>query len=134
MSSAIEETTTCTVIGGGPAGMVLSLLLARARVKVTMLEKHADFLRDFRGDTVHPTTMRLLDDLGLYEKFAALPQGKIRSSTLDMPDGDSVTVGDFRRLHRKALIACVFRAAEWRHKEVELAAHQLLQHLDEVAA
>ena len=61
----MSEKTTCAVVGGGPAGMVLGLLLARAGVEVTVLEKHGDFLRDFRGDTVHPTTLRLLDELGL---------------------------------------------------------------------
>ena len=56
----MSESTTCAIVGGGPAGMVLGLLLARAGVEVTLLEKHADFLRDFRGDTVHPSTLRLL--------------------------------------------------------------------------
>ena len=60
-----NERTTCLVVGGGPAGMVLGLLLARAGVPVTVLEKHADFLRDFRGDTVHASTLTLLDELGL---------------------------------------------------------------------
>ncbi|BBY20675.1 hypothetical protein MSTO_08800 [Mycobacterium stomatepiae] len=69
----MTDKTTCVVVGGGPAGMVLGLLLARAGVEVTLLEKHGDFLRDFRGDTVHPTTLRLLDELGLWERFAALP-------------------------------------------------------------
>jgi 2-polyprenyl-6-methoxyphenol hydroxylase-like FAD-dependent oxidoreductase len=59
----VSETTTCAVVGGGPAGLFLGLLLARAGVQVTVLEKHADFLRDFRGDTVHPVTMRLLESL-----------------------------------------------------------------------
>ena len=72
------ETTTCAIIGGGPAGMVLGLLLARAGVEVTLLEKHGDFLRDFRGDTVHPTTLRLLDELGLWGRFAALPHSEVR--------------------------------------------------------
>lgn len=92
--------TTCAVIGGGPAGMVLGLLLARAGIDVTVLEKHADFLRDFRGDTVHPTTMRLLDELGLFERFAALPQSKVQQASLEI-GGQSVTMVDFRRLHRQ---------------------------------
>ncbi len=71
------EQTTCVVAGGGPAGMVLGLLLARAGVDVTVLEKHGDFLRDFRGDTVHPATLRLLDDLGLGEEFARLPVSRV---------------------------------------------------------
>jgi 2-polyprenyl-6-methoxyphenol hydroxylase-like FAD-dependent oxidoreductase len=79
--------------------MVLALLLARARVEVTVLEKHADFLRDFRGDTVHPATLSLLDDLGLAERFAALPQRHI--STVQLPIGpgrELLTVGDFSAL------------------------------------
>src|SRR5215218_7599058 len=68
------ERTTCLVVGGGPAGMVLGLLLARAGVAVTVVEKHGDFLRDFRGDTVHASTLALLDELGLGERFAALPR------------------------------------------------------------
>ncbi|TMR94249.1 FAD-dependent oxidoreductase [Nonomuraea basaltis] len=71
------ERTTCCVVGGGPAGLMLGLLLARAGVEVTVLEKHGDFLRDFRGDTVHPTTLELLVDLGLYEKFARLQQTRL---------------------------------------------------------
>lgn len=70
------ETTTCAIIGGGPAGMVLGLLLARAGVQVTLLEKHGDFLRDFRGDTVHPTTMRLLDELGLWNALRLCPTAR----------------------------------------------------------
>lgn len=95
----MTETTTCAVIGGGPAGMVLGLLLARAGVEVTLLEKHGDFLRDFRGDTVHPTTMRLLDELGLWERFAALPHSEVHSAKFES-DGRSVTYVDFRRLRQ----------------------------------
>ena len=95
----MAETTTCAIIGGGPAGMVLGLLLARAGVEVTLLEKHGDFLRDFRGDTVHPTTMRLLDELGLWERFAALPFTEVRKAKFDS-DGRSVTYVDFERLHQ----------------------------------
>ena len=90
--------TTCVVAGGGPAGMVLGLLLARAGVAVTVLEKHADFLRDFRGDTVHASTIRLLDELGLGPAFRALPQSRLQNLELPQPDGLAVTLGDFRRL------------------------------------
>jgi 2-polyprenyl-6-methoxyphenol hydroxylase-like FAD-dependent oxidoreductase len=95
----MAETTACAIIGGGPAGMVLGLLLARAGVEVTLLEKHGDFLRDFRGDTVHPTTLRLLDELGLWERFAALPHSEVRSARFES-DGRSVTYVDFGRLER----------------------------------
>lgn len=93
------ETTTCAIIGGGPAGMVLGLLVARAGVQVTLMEKHGDFLRDFRGDTVHPTTMRLLDELGLWEPFAALPFTEVRTAKLES-NGRSVTYVDFERLRQ----------------------------------
>jgi 2-polyprenyl-6-methoxyphenol hydroxylase-like FAD-dependent oxidoreductase len=80
--------------------MVLGLLLARAGVEVTVLEKHADFLRDFRGDTVHPTTLRLLDELGLWERFAALPHSEVTQGAFESNDGHRVTFVDFRRLHQ----------------------------------
>src|SRR4030081_1599782 len=92
------ERTTCCVIGGGPAGMVLGLLLARAGVEVTVLEKHGDFLRDFRGDTVHPSTLQLLDSLGLGERFAKLPQSQLREVAFPIDVDRSVVVADFRRL------------------------------------
>lgn len=93
------EETTCVIAGGGPAGVVLGLLLARAGVDVTLLEKHGDFLRDFRGDTVHPTTLRLLDELGLWERFAALPYSEVRNATVES-NGRPVTYVDFGRLHQ----------------------------------
>lgn len=91
------ESTTCAIVGGGPAGMVLGLLLARAGVEVTVLEKHADFFRDFRGDTVHPVTLTLLDDLGLYPQFKALPHSEVEKAEFTFA-GRQVTVADFRLL------------------------------------
>ena len=95
----MSEKTTCAVVGGGPAGLFLGLLLARAGVEITVLEKHANFLRDFRGDTVHPVTMRLLDELGLFEKFEKLPHTKVEKAQYDL-DGHLFTVVDFRRLRQ----------------------------------
>jgi 2-polyprenyl-6-methoxyphenol hydroxylase-like FAD-dependent oxidoreductase len=89
--------TTCLVVGGGPAGMVLGLLLARAGVAVTVLEKHPDFLRDFRGDTVHASTLTLLDELGLGARFAALPQRRLSRATVQL-DAGTVRIGDLSRL------------------------------------
>ena len=77
--------------------MVLGLLLARAGVAVTVLEKHADFLRDFRGDTVHASTLTLLDELGLGARFAALPQRRLDRATVQL-DAGTVRVGDLSRL------------------------------------
>ncbi|AZM57129.1 hypothetical protein DMA15_34995 [Streptomyces sp. WAC 01529] len=91
------ERTTCCVVGGGPAGMMLGLLLARAGIEVTVLEKHGDFLRDFRGDTVHPSTLRLLDELGLGERFARLPARKLRDMRMHI-EGTTVVAGDLRHI------------------------------------
>src|SRR5436190_193418 len=94
------ERTTCLVVGGGPAGIMLGLLLARAGVEVTVLEKHADFLRDFRGDTVHPTTLDLLDELGLGDQFADLPERRIE--TIQLPiNGKVIQVASLRHLPGK---------------------------------
>lgn len=101
---------SCVIAGGGPAGMMLGLLLARAGVAVTVLEKHADFLRDFRGDTIHPSTLQVLDELGLAAAFLALPHRKapvLRGLT----DAGWVTVADLRTLSgRYRYIAF---AAQW---------------------
>lgn len=64
-----REQTTCCIVGGGPAGMMLGFLLARAGIAVAVLEKHGDFFRDFRGDTIHPSTLQLMHELGLLEHF-----------------------------------------------------------------
>ena len=87
----------CVIAGGGPAGMVLGYLLARAGLKVAVLEKHGDFFRDFRGDTVHPSTVTLLGELGLREKFLQLPLTRL--STMDaVVDGQRFTLVDFHSL------------------------------------
>jgi 2-polyprenyl-6-methoxyphenol hydroxylase-like FAD-dependent oxidoreductase len=84
------------VAGGGPAGMVHALLLARAGIQVVVLEKHNDFLRDFRGDTVHPTTLRIMDELGFIDEFLRLPHTKITRVAFDTDGSVSVrTFGNF---------------------------------------
>ncbi|MHC1558529.1 FAD-dependent oxidoreductase [Actinomycetospora sp. C-140] len=92
-----QDRTTCAIAGGGPAGIVLGLLLARAGVEVTVLEKHADFLRDFRGDTVHVSTMTLIDELGLWDCFARLPWKAIEKAQVVM-DAGPAPVADMTRL------------------------------------
>src|SRR5262245_61000082 len=68
-----QETVQCCVVGGGPAGIMLGVLLARQGIEVLVLEKHADFLRDFRGDTIHPSTQELIYELGWIEEFQRIP-------------------------------------------------------------
>jgi 2-polyprenyl-6-methoxyphenol hydroxylase-like FAD-dependent oxidoreductase len=92
-----EHSTTCLIAGGGPAGMMLGYLLARAGVDVTVLEKHKGFLRDFRGDTVHPSTLQVMHELGLLEKFLAIPHSQIRTANLEFGDRHFI-IGDFTRL------------------------------------
>ncbi|MET8992247.1 FAD-dependent oxidoreductase [Nonomuraea wenchangensis] len=88
----------CCLVGGGPAGMMAGLLLARQGVEVIVLEKHADFLRDFRGDTVHPSTLQLIVELGWIEEFLDLPHVKMSRVGVNM-GGRDVTFADFGRLN-----------------------------------
>ena len=95
--SAPVVSTTCCIAGGGPAGMMLGFLLARAGVPVVVLEKHADFLRDFRGDTIHPSTLELMQELGLIDEFLKLPHSRV--DRLSGQIGDThVTIADFTHL------------------------------------
>jgi 2-polyprenyl-6-methoxyphenol hydroxylase-like FAD-dependent oxidoreductase len=83
---SVTITAKCCVAGGGPAGMMLGFLLARSGVDVVVLEKHADFLRDFRGDTVHPSTLELMYELGLLDEFLKLPHRKVDHLTGQVGD------------------------------------------------
>jgi 2-polyprenyl-6-methoxyphenol hydroxylase-like FAD-dependent oxidoreductase len=89
--------TQCCIAGGGPAGMMLGFLLARAGVRVVVLEKHADFFRDFRGDTVHPSTLELMHELGLLDEFLKLPHQKVETVTGQI-GAERLQMADFRHL------------------------------------
>src|SRR5881227_2007267 len=89
--------TSCCIVGGGPAGIVLGLLLARRGIPVVVLESHKDFERDFRGDTVHPSTLEILDQLGLAEPLLKQPHGTMRALRIITPQG-ALTLGDLSRL------------------------------------
>jgi 2-polyprenyl-6-methoxyphenol hydroxylase-like FAD-dependent oxidoreductase len=90
----------CCIVGGGPAGMMLGYLLGRAGIETLVLEKHADFFRDFRGDTVHPSTLQVMDELGLIDDFLKLPHQELQK--LEGKFGDySIRVADLSRLNVK---------------------------------
>jgi len=92
--------THCCIVGGGPAGMMLGYLLGRAGIETLVLEEHADFFRDFRGDTVHPSTLQVMDELGLIEGFLNLPHQELQK--LEGRFGEeSIRIGDLSRLHVK---------------------------------
>ena len=95
MAGAIQ--TRCCIAGGGPAGMVLGFLLARLGVDVVVLEKHNDFLRDFRGDTIHPSTLELMYELGILEEFLKRPHQEIRELAGRI-GSETVTIADFTHL------------------------------------
>src|SRR5690242_21922027 len=96
-SAARILTTRCAIAGGGPAGMMLGLLLARAGVEVVVLEKHADFLRDFRGDTVHPSSLQVIHELRWIDEFLRLPHQPARMLSA-LVGSARVTIADFTHL------------------------------------
>jgi 2-polyprenyl-6-methoxyphenol hydroxylase-like FAD-dependent oxidoreductase len=96
----------CAIVGGGPAGMMLGFLLARAGAQVVVLEKHADFLRDFRGDTVHPSTLRVIDELGLLDDFLKRPHQQARTISGQVGE-HRVVVADFSHLPRRCRFIAV---------------------------
>jgi 2-polyprenyl-6-methoxyphenol hydroxylase-like FAD-dependent oxidoreductase len=95
MANSLE--TQCCIVGGGPAGMMLGYLLGRAGVRTVVLEKHGDFLRDFRGDTVHPSTLRIMQELGLLQDFLKLPHSELRSLSAEIGER-SFKLAEFSRL------------------------------------
>jgi 2-polyprenyl-6-methoxyphenol hydroxylase-like FAD-dependent oxidoreductase len=99
MDAAAQQlpSTTCCIIGGGPAGIMLGFLLARAGIPVTVLEKHKDFFRDFRGDTIHPSTLELLYELNLLEKFLTLPHSRVTGLSATI-GGERLRMSDFSHL------------------------------------
>jgi 2-polyprenyl-6-methoxyphenol hydroxylase-like FAD-dependent oxidoreductase len=96
-STGNQLSTTCCIIGGGPAGIMLGFLLARQGIAVTVLEKHKDFFRDFRGDTIHPSTLEVMYDLGVLDAFLALPHQQISDFTLVI-GGQSFPIADLSRV------------------------------------
>jgi 2-polyprenyl-6-methoxyphenol hydroxylase-like FAD-dependent oxidoreductase len=98
VSSVVEkQQTRCVIAGGGPAGMMAGYLLARAGVQVAVLEKHADFNRDFRGDTIHPSTLELMYELGVLDEFLKQPHQELKELRAVI-NGQAVPVGDFTKL------------------------------------
>ncbi|MBE3558319.1 MAG: FAD-dependent oxidoreductase [Ktedonobacteraceae bacterium] len=91
------EQTTCCIVGGGPAGLVLAYMLARKDIPVTLLEAHMDFDRDFRGDTIHPSVMNIMSELGLAERLLQIPHAEMHRLSGQL-GGKTIVIADFRRL------------------------------------
>ena len=133
------QTTSCCVVGGGPGGAMLALLLARRGVPVTLLEMHKDFDRDFRGDTIHPSILEVLDQLGLADKLLKIPHSKITGPTLQFANGPFRPFNLGRLKTRFPYIAMIpqvrfldFITCEAaKYSEFKLVMHAQVQHLVE---
>ncbi len=106
MSTSITPGGTCCIAGGGPAGMMLGYVLARAGIEVLVLEKHADFLRDFRGDTIHPSTLEVMHELGLLEEFLKRPHQESPRARARI-GGDEIVLGDMAYLRTRCRFMAV---------------------------
>ncbi len=102
--------TTCCIAGGGPAGMMLGFLLARAGIEVIVLEKHKDFFRDFRGDTIHPSTFNIMSELGLLKQFLKVPHQEFKEMSISV-EKTTVKVADFH--HLKTAHPCLGMMPQW---------------------
>ncbi len=100
LDAATEIKTSCAIVGAGPAGLMLGLMLARGGVDVTVIEKHGDFLRDFRGDTIHPSTLQVMHELGLADELLKLPHTEARTLHAEV-GGKNITIADFSWLPTK---------------------------------
>ena len=107
-----HRTTNCCVVGGGPAGLMLGLLLARQGIKVTVLESQLDFDRDFRGDTIHPAILEALDQIGLAERVLEIPHGRMEMAQL-CSEGILTNLADFRRLNTRFPFVAVLPQVEF---------------------
>jgi len=128
MTAPLPDRVSCAIAGGGPAGIMLGFLLARAGIEVAVLEKHADFLRDFRGDTIHPSTLEVMRELGLLDALLQLPHQKIRELRGYIGD-DEIRIADFTHLPTSCGFIALLPQWDFLNLLAERAAHYPSFHL-----